>query len=85
MDAFLEDLAILGDHGTTAAHMDLDLKEFTQTEDDLLDLVGQFTGRSQNETLGFIYAAIDELESGNGKSSSLAHTGLGLGNGVSLL
>jgi hypothetical protein len=46
MDTFLEDLAILGDHGTTAAHVDFDLQKFTQAEDDFLDLVGQFTGGS---------------------------------------
>ena len=58
--------------------MDLDLHVVTEGESDLLDLKGQLTGRSQDQSLGGLDIVIDVLESADDEGGGLSGTGLGL-------
>jgi hypothetical protein len=78
----LESLHVLTDVGTTNASMALNAHEVTNGNNDLLDLLGQFTGRGQDKSLASLEAAVDLLESGNGEGSGFTGTGLSLSNDI---
>lgn len=82
LGAVLEGLHVVTDAGTTNAGVALDVHEVTDGDDDLLDLLGKLTGGSQDQSLALLDSGVDLLENGNGESSRLASTGLGLGNDI---
>jgi len=53
--------------------------------DDSLDLLGEFPGWGEDESLGLLDAGIDVLQDADGESTCLTGTGLGLSEGVSSL
>jgi hypothetical protein len=62
--------------------MALNAHEVTNGDDDLLDLLSQLTGRSQDQSLAGLQGAIDLLQGGDGEGGSLAGTGLGLSDDI---
>ena len=62
--------------------MALNAHEVTNGNDDLLDLLGQFTGRGQDKSLAGLEAAVDLLKSGDGEGSGFTGTGLSLSNDI---
>ena len=75
-------LYVLTDVGTTNASMALNAHEVTNGNNNLLDLLGQFTGRGQDKSLAGLEAAVDLLESGDGEGSGFTGTRLSLSNDI---
>lgn len=82
LGAVLEGLHVLTDVGSTDTGMAVDVHEVTNGDDDLLDLLGQLTGGSEDKGLASLEVGVDLLEGRDGESSSLSSTRLGLGNDV---
>jgi hypothetical protein len=82
LGAVLESLHVITDAGATNAGVALDVHEVANGNDDLLDLLGQLTGGSEDEGLALLDVGVDLLEDRDGEGSSLASTGLGLGNDI---
>ena len=82
LGAILEGLHVLTDTGSTNAGVALNAHEVTDGNDDLLDLLSQLTGGGENERLALLDVGVDLLENGDGESSGLASTGLGLRNDI---
>jgi hypothetical protein len=82
LGAVLKSLHVITDAGATNAGVALDVHEVTNGNDDLLDLLGKLTGRSKDESLALLDRGVNLLENGNGESSRLASTRLGLGNDI---
>lgn len=82
LGAVLEGLHVLTDVGSTDTGMAVDVHEVTDGDDDLLDLLGQLTGGSEDKGLASLEVGVDLLQGRDGESSSLSSTGLGLGNDV---
>lgn len=82
LGAVLESLHVLTDVGSTDTGMAVDVHEVTDGDDDLLDLLGQLTGGSEDKGLASLEVGVDLLQGRDGESSSLSSTGLGLGNDV---
>jgi len=80
--AVLESLHVVADAGTTNAGMALNAHEVTDGNDDLLDLLSQLTSRGQDESLALLQVGVDLLKNGDGESSGLASTRLGLRNNI---
>lgn len=80
--AVLESLHVVANAGTTNAGVALDAHEVTDSDDDLLDLLGQLTGRGENEGLALLEVGVDLLEDGDGESGGLSGTGLSLSNNI---
>lgn len=62
--------------------MALNAHEVTNGNNDLLDLLGQFTGRGQDKSLASLEAAVDLLKSGDGEGSGFTGTRLSLSNDI---
>lgn len=73
---------VLTDVGTTDTGVALNAHEVTNGNNDLLDLLGQLTGRGNNQSLACLHVGVDLLESGDGEGGSLSSTRLGLGNDI---
>lgn len=82
LGAVLEGLHVITDAGATNAGVALNVHEVTDSDDDLLDLLGQLTGRSENQGLALLQAGVDLLEDRDGEGGGLAGTRLGLSNNV---
>lgn len=74
---------VLLDGGTTDAGVAVDVHVVTEGDNDLLDLLGQFSGRGQDQGLRLLLAGVDSLQDGDGEGGGLTGTGLSLGNAVS--
>lgn len=61
VDSFLQDFSVLGNDSATTTHMNFDFQKFTQAENNFLNLVSQFAGRGQNQSLCLVDIPIDEL------------------------
>ena len=72
VDAALEDTDVVTDGGTTDAGMDLDLHVVAESDDDLLDLLGQLTGGSKDEGLALTELGIKLAKGANGEGGGLA-------------
>ena len=72
VDAALEDADVVTDGGTTDAGVDLDLHVVAEGDDDLLDLLGQLTGRGQDEGLALTELGIKLAEGADGEGGGLA-------------
>lgn len=73
---------VLADVGATNAGMALNAHEVTDGDNDLLDLLGQLTSRSKDESLARLQVGVDLLESSNRESGSLSGTRLGLSDNI---
>ena len=62
----------------------VDFNEFTEAEDDFVDLLGKFTSGGKNNGLAFGWLRVNQLEQTNGKGCGFAGTWLCLGNGILL-
>lgn len=82
LGAVLKSLHVITNAGTTNAGVALNVHEVTEGDDDLLDLLSQLTGRSEDQSLASLQAGVDLLENGDRESGSLSSTGLGLGNNI---
>lgn len=80
--AVLECLHIITDAGATDAGMAFHVHEVANSNHDLLDLLRQLTGGSEDESLALLHGGVDLLENGDGEGSRLASTGLGLSNDI---
>lgn len=81
----LERLHIITDAGTTNAGMALNVHEISDGNHDLLDLLGQLTGRGENQSLALLDAGVKLLEDGDRESGGLSGTGLSLRNNIMAL
>jgi hypothetical protein len=77
-----EGVHVITDCGTTNAGVALNVHEVTDSDNDLLDLLGQFTGGGNDQSLAALYVGVELLESGDGESSGLSSTGLSLSNDI---
>ena len=68
----LEDTDVITDGGTTDAGMDLDLHVVTESDDDLLDLLGQLTGGGKDEGLALTELGIKLAKGTDGEGGGLA-------------
>lgn len=82
LGAFSESLHVLTDSSTTNTSVAGDVHEVTDSNDDLLDLLSQLTGRGENEGLAALNIGVELLESGDGESGSLSSTRLGLSDNI---
>ena len=82
LGAGAESVHILTDVGTTDTGVAVEGHEVTNGDNDLLDLLSQLTGGSDDQGLAGLEVVVDLLESGDGESSSLSGTRLGLGNDI---
>lgn len=73
---------VLTDIGTTDTGVALKGHEVTNGDNDLLDLLGQLTGGSEDQGLASLQVGVDLLESRDGESGSLSGTGLGLSDNI---
>jgi hypothetical protein len=62
--------------------MALDIHEIANGDNDLLDLLGQFTGRSQDQSLALLDIWVQLLKDGNGESGGLSRSRLCLSNDI---
>jgi len=65
LNSFLKFPSIFGNNGSSTAHVNLYFQEFSQTQNDLADLVSQFSSRSQNQCLSFINIGVNNLQTGD--------------------
>lgn len=83
MDAsILEGLPVLARVGASDAAASVHLDELTEAENNLVDLLGEFAGRGQNDCLALWGLGVDQLEESDGKGGGFAGSGLCLGDGV---
>jgi len=82
LGAVLEGLHVVADAGTTDTGVALNVHEVTDGDNDLLDLLGKLAGRGEDKGLAGLDVGVKLLEDGDGESSGLASTGLGLGNDI---
>jgi hypothetical protein len=82
LGAFLKGLHVITDTGTTNAGMALDVHEIANSNNNLLDLLGQFTRGGEDQGLALLDVGVKLLENGDGESSGLSRSGLGLRNNV---
>lgn len=82
LGALAESGHVLTDVGTTDTGVALEAHEVTNGHHDLLDLLGQLTGRSENQSLAGLQVGVDLLESGDGEGGGLSGTGLGLSDHI---
>ncbi len=83
--ALLKRLHIITDAGTTNAGMALNVHEVSDSDHDLLDLLGQLTGRGENQSLALLDVGVKLLEDGDRESGGLSGTGLSLRNNIMAL
>ena len=79
---FLKNLHVLTNAGTTNAGVALNLHEIANSDNNLLNLLGQLASGGENQSLALLNSRVDLLESRDRESSSLASTRLGLGNNI---
>lgn len=74
MHTLLQSADILSDSGTTDTAVDADVHEVADGGDDLDDLLGKLSGRSQDKRLALAVGDIELLQDGDGESGGLAGT-----------
>jgi hypothetical protein len=82
LDTILESLHVITDRGTANTGVALDVHEVTDGNNDLLDLLSKLTGGSKDKSLALLDVGVDLLENGDGESSGLSGTRLGLSNNI---
>ncbi len=69
MNTLLEGTDIVTDGGTSNAGMDLDVHVVSKSQDNLLNLASQLTGRGQDKGLAFLDCLVDNGKATNSKGS----------------
>lgn len=69
VDTLLKGADIVTDCGTSNAGMDLDVHVVSKSQDDLLNLASQLTGRSQDKGLAFLDSLVDNGKATNSEGS----------------
>jgi len=82
LGTFLEGLHVIADAGTTNACVALNVHEIADSDDNLLDLLSQFTGGGQDQGLALLDVGVKLLKDGDGESGGLSRSRLGLGNNI---
>lgn len=82
VDTLGNSLTVINNTGTTNAWVARDTKSSTKTNNDLLDLESQLTGRSKDEGLGLLEVDVNLLEGRDGEGSSLTSTRLSLSKNI---
>ena len=82
LGAVLEGLHVLTNAGATNASVAFNVHEGTEGNNDLLNLLGKFTGGSENQGLALLDVGVDLLENRDGESGGLASTRLGLRDNI---
>ena len=80
--SFLKGLHVIANTGSTNAGVALNVHEVANGDNDLLDLLSQLTGRSENQSLALLHVGVDLLEDRDGEGGGFAGTGLGLGDNI---
>lgn len=78
----LESLHVITNAGTTNAGVALDVHEVTDGNDDLLDLLGQLTGGSEDQCLALLQVGVDLLQDRDREGSGLSGTRLRLSDNI---
>jgi len=78
----LESLHVITDAGTTNAGVALDVHEVTDGNNNLLDLLGQFTSWGKDQSLALLDVGVKLLQDGDRESGGLSGTRLGLRNDI---
>mmetsp|Transcript_33219 Transcript_33219/g.69196 ORF Transcript_33219/g.69196 Transcript_33219/m.69196 type:complete len:382 (-) Transcript_33219:442-1587(-) len=73
---------IITDSRTSNASMDSNIHVVSQSQDHLLNLLGQLTGWGQNQRLTLLRITVQLSQSTNGKGGSFTSTGLSLRNQI---
>ena len=82
LGAILKGLHVVADAGATDAGVAFDVHEVADGNDDLLNLLSKLTRGRKNKRLARLDVRVDLLQGRDRESSSLASTGLGLGNDI---
>lgn len=82
LGAVLEGLHVVTNRGTANAGVALQVHEVADGHNDLLDLLSQLTGGSEDQSLAGLEGWVDLLQNRDGEGSGLAGTGLGLSNNI---
>jgi hypothetical protein len=80
--ALLESLHVIANAGTTDTCVALDVHEVANSDDNLLDLLSQFTGGGEDQGLALLDVGVELLENRDGESGSLSGTRLSLRNNI---
>ena len=83
--AISEGIPIFLGVGAADAASGADVEELTEAEDDLVDLLREFTSGGEDDGLAFWGLGVDELEDSDGKGGGFACAGLRLSDGVSFV
>jgi len=78
MDSRLKFGDVISDSGTSNAGVASNVQIVSKCKDDLLNLLSQFSGWSQNQSLAFVNGEIEGVENSNGESGSFTSSRLGL-------
>ena len=78
----MESLHIITNACTTNACMALNVHEVSDSDNNLLDLLSQFTGRSKNQSLALLDVGVELLKDGDRECCGLSGTRLGLRNDI---
>jgi hypothetical protein len=78
----LESLHVIANAGTTDTCVALDVHEVANSDDNLLDLLSQFTGGGEDQGLALLDVGVELLENRDGESGSLSGTRLSLRNNI---
>ena len=82
LNALLQLGHVLTDIGPTDTGVAFDVHVVTESNDDLLNLLSELTGRCEDECLGSFDRHVELLEDGDGEGRGLASTGLGLSDDI---
>lgn len=78
----LQSFSILSGVSSSNAASSVDLDELTETENNFVDLLSQFSGRRKNDSLALRVLGVDQLKESDGKGCGFACSGLCLSDGV---
>ena len=82
LDTLLELGHIFTDVGTTNASVALDVHVITESDDNLLDLLGKLTGGGEDKSLSTLDVRVELLEDGNREGSGFSGTRLSLSDDI---
>lgn len=82
LGAVLKGLHIITNASAANASVALDVHEVTNSDDDLLNLLGELTGRSKDQSLALLEVVVDLLEDGDREGGGLSGTRLGLSDDI---
>jgi len=82
LGTFLKSLHVITNAGTTNACMALNVHKVSNSNNNLLDLLCQFTGGSKDQSLALLDVGVELLQDGDGEGGGFSGTRLGLSNNI---